>query len=94
LIDHWHARRAYEANRRDIIGRYVVREEEITERHRREIESKDSTIALQQLEQKVLLSMIETLQAKLSSVQAALALQQAQSENAVRRPPQAGGTAN
>lgn len=93
LADKYLRFRARWAVRRDEIGKLVVQIEIERERHRRELEAKDSTIALQAKEIKLLLAMHETAMAKTAAMQAALGRQQAEAENGGRRPPAAGGMA-
>ena len=91
IADRWFILCAYCSGRRDTIGTLIVQMEDMRERHRREIEMKDSIISLNTLEKKALLEIIELHRAQVNESMAVLTRRQAEAEYSVRRSPSAGG---
>jgi hypothetical protein len=91
LLDRWLLFTAWLTPRRDTIGQLIAQVEQERERHRREIEAKDDTIARQAEQIKGLLDVNQVLRAECAANIAVLTRVQAEAEYAIRR--QAGGAA-
>jgi hypothetical protein len=89
LLDRWLVFTAWLTPRRDTIGNLIFQIESERERHRREIEAKDDTIARLTEQVKGLLDANQVLRAECAANTAVLTRVQAEAEYAIRR--QAGG---